>query len=73
MPAKQADRCRLATEDVRGARHVQPLPAGRCHQTPRPMDVPLDEAIDLEQLVDRRVRGETDDHAAAPSVNIDLR
>ena len=30
------------------------------------MDVALDQAIDLEQLVDRRVRGETDDHAAAP-------
>jgi hypothetical protein len=37
------------------------------------MDVPLDEAIDLEQLVDRRVRGETDDHATDPPVSIDLR
>jgi hypothetical protein len=37
------------------------------------MDVALDEAIDLEQLVDRRVRGETDDHAAAPRVGTVLR
>ena len=73
MPSEQADSGRLAAQRVRGARHVQTLASGRRDQSERAMDVTLDESIDLEQLVDRRVRGETDDHAAAPGVNIDLR
>jgi hypothetical protein len=73
MTPQQADRGRFAVQRVRGARHVQTLAAGRRDQPERPMDVALDQAVDLEQLVDRRVRSETNDHAAAPRVSTDLR
>ncbi|GIU98046.1 MAG: hypothetical protein KatS3mg013_1849 [Actinomycetota bacterium] len=47
--------------------HVQPLATGRLHEPERPVDLARDEALDLEELVDRRVRRQADEHGAYDS------
>ena len=62
VTAQQRDRGRARAEGVRGPRRVEALAARDLDEPVRPMDVASHEALDLEQLVDRRVGREADDH-----------
>ncbi len=62
VASQQRDRAYVGTERLRRARHVQSLAARDLHEAGGPVDVALDESFDLEQSIDRRVRGEADDH-----------
>ena len=48
------------------ARHVQPLASGRLFEPDRAVDVAAHQSLDLEELVDRRVRDQADDHGTEP-------
>ncbi len=59
---EQRDRTHVGTERPRRPCDVQPLPARDLHEPGRPVDVALHQSFDLEEPIDGRVRGETDDH-----------
>ena len=59
---EQRDHADVRTERPRRPCDVQPLAARDLHEAGRPVDVALDQSFDLEQPIDGRVRGETDDH-----------
>ena len=63
VTAQDRDDPHVATEPVRGARRVQPFPAGGLDEPERTVDPAGDQPFDLEQLVDRGVRGHAHDHA----------
>ena len=58
---------RTSAPSARAARATfSPLPPATSHEARRAVDVAPHQPVDLEQLVDRRVRGQADDHAAVP-------
>jgi hypothetical protein len=59
---QQRDRAHVGAEGLGGARDVETLAAGDLHEARRPVDVALHESFDLEQSIDRGIRGEADDH-----------
>jgi hypothetical protein len=71
VASEERDRAHIAAESLGRARHVQALAASDLHEAGGPVDIALDESFDLEQPIDRRVRGETDDHR--PTIAVCLR
>ena len=65
MAAQDGRHPHVRAERGRRAGHVQTLSAGDLDEVDRSVDLAGAEPFDHEELVDRRVAGNADDHAAA--------
>ncbi len=63
VPGQQAGHHRRCVERRRHLGDMDPLAAGELHEVLGPVDLAGGETLDLEQLVDRRIAGQAEDHA----------